>query len=135
VTVTLTVDDLVARLRAMSVEDIRRVGHLVRGEHGSAADEIAWWSATARVERLVRRQQMRRAAAMAAAAASQAVKRAALSCELALNDPDVVATARAASDAAGALVVGHGAVAEASYFVDRLGLSFADAASPASVAV
>jgi hypothetical protein len=135
VTVILSVDDLVAHLRALSVEDIRRVGHLVRGVHRSAADEIAWWSATARVERLVRRQQMRRGAATAAAAASQAVKRAALSCSLPLNDPDVVATARAASDAAGALVVGCGAASEASYFVERLGLSIPDVASPASVAV
>jgi hypothetical protein len=130
----LTIKDLVDRLRTMSADGIRQAGHDVRSEHRSAADEIAWWSATLRVERLIRHQHQRLAAATAAAVASQAVKHAALRSGIALDDPDVVATARAASDAGGALVAGHSALAELHYFIDRLGPSFARTASTASVA-
>jgi hypothetical protein len=120
-TMGLTVKDLVDRLDAMTAESIRQAGRLTRGEHRTAADEIAWWSATVRVERLVRYERQRQAAATAASVARRAVKHAASRCGLAPDDPDVIATARAASDAAGAIVAGRGALAELHYFVERLG--------------
>jgi hypothetical protein len=120
---THAVEELVDRLRTLSDEDIRRSGLLIRTETRSAADEIAWWSATVRVAHLLRQQHQRQAAARAAAAATRAVKHAATRAGLVADDPDVVATARAATDAAGALVAGPGARAEADYFLNRLGLS------------
>lgn len=121
----LTLNDLIERLRTMPAGAIQQAGSLVRDEHRSAADEITWWNATVRVDRLVRRQHQRHAAATAASTASRAVRQAASASGLTLDDPDVIATARAATDAARAVVAGGSARADASYFVDRLGPAFA----------
>lgn len=118
------VTELVGRLATMDVDDIRRAGWLLRTERRSVADEVSWWSATIRVEHVVRSHHRRLVAARAATTASRAVKDAAARAGLALDDPDVVAAARAASDAAGALVAGPGVAHETSYFLDRLGPTF-----------
>jgi hypothetical protein len=122
---TRAVDDLVDRLRTLSAEDIRRAGILIRSEARSAADDIEWWSATIRVGHALRQRHQRVAAARAASQASRAVRQAAHQAGLDADDPDVVTTARAASDAAGAVIAGPGARHEASYFLARLGLHLA----------
>ena len=114
----LTTRDLANHLRSLTAEAIRETGWGLRHEAPTAADEIAWWSATARVDRKLRSQGRRLTAATAAGVASQAVKYAALRAGLALDDPDVVLVARAASDAATAVVADEGT----RYFIDRLHL-------------
>jgi hypothetical protein len=119
----LAVDDLVDRLRTLTAEDIRRAGLLIRSEARSAADEIEWWwSATVRVGHALRHQHRRLPAAQATAAATRAVRHAAHQAGLAADDPDVVATARAATDAAAAVVATPSTDPEATYFLTRLGL-------------
>jgi hypothetical protein len=120
---TLAVDDLVDRLRTLTAEDIRRAGLLIRSEARSAADEIEWWSATIRVGHALRHQRRRVAAAQATAAATRAVRHAAHQAGLTADDPDVVATARAATDAAAAVVATPTTHAEATYFLTRLGVA------------
>lgn len=118
----LTTTDLTNHLRTLSAESIRETGWRLRHETLTAADEVAWWSATARVGRQLRSQGRRLAAATAAGIAAQAVKHAALRAGLALDDPDVILVARAASDAATAVVADNGTLAETRYFLDRLQL-------------
>jgi hypothetical protein len=130
----LTLNHLIDRLRTMPAATIRQVGSLVREEHRCAADEIAWWNATIRVDRLVHRQHQRHMAASAATTASRAVLHAASRCGLRPNDPDVIATARAASDAARAVVAGRGSGAATTYFIERLGPVFAMTTPSAAVA-
>lgn len=128
------VDELVGRLGTMDLDDIRRAGFLLRAERRTAADDISWWSATIRVEHVVRREHRRVAAARSAAAASRAVRDTAAQAGLEPDDPDVVAAARAASEAAGALAAGPTAAAEAAYFLARLGPSFTVLAPAATTA-
>ena len=113
----LTVEELVERLAMMPPADIRAIGRRVRAEHRSAAEEAAWWQATARVDRSVRRLRLRCPAALSGTQAARAVKAAAARAGLSTVDPDVVATARAASDAARALVASK----NTAWFLDRLG--------------
>jgi hypothetical protein len=131
---TIAVDELVDRLRTLSAEDIRRAGLLMRGESRSAADEIEWWSATIRVGHVLRQQHRRLAAAQATSGANRAVKHAAQQAGLASDDPDVVATARSATDAAAAVVAGPTVRPEAHYFLTRLGLSLTSSARPTPAA-
>lgn len=122
---SLTLQDLIDRLRSMPAGMIQEAGRRVRDENRSAADEIAWWSATVRVEQLIRRQHQRIAATAAAGAVRRAVRQAAVHAGLTHDDPDVVAVARAASDVAGALAAGPRAEGEIRYFLERLGPPFA----------
>jgi hypothetical protein len=122
----LTVDDLITRLRGMSAEAIRHVAHTTRGQGASAADEIAWWSARLRVERVLRRAGRRIEAASAATMAARAVRQAALRAGLSLGGDDVVRAARSASDAASALVAGPEVASDAAFLVGRLGITSPD---------
>ena len=112
--------NLITRLTAMTREEIHRAAAACRPSH-SLPDDIAWWTATAHVERLLRVQHRRRAAAIAARQAASAVQRAAHNTGFVLDDVDVIRVARAASDVAGAITAGPAARADVAYFLGRLG--------------
>jgi hypothetical protein len=123
--VTTDIQGLTNRLKAMAPEDIHNAA-AARGPCASAADDVAWWSATARVARLLRDRRRRRAAAVAAHNAARAVRHAAHNAGVALDDPDVVRVARAASDVACAITAGPAARADVAYLLARLGPELVD---------
>ena len=94
-------------LVGMSADEIRRLARLVR-----ASDDVGWWEAVVAVDRQLRRAHLLRRAALAGRAATQAVLIGAGRNGMD-TDPDVIAVARAADDAARALMAGGGALAEA----------------------
>jgi aminopeptidase N len=110
---------LIAQLSALTGQDIRNVAEAYRARP-TVADDVAWWTATAHIERLLRGQRMGRVAAAAAGQAARALRHAAHNAGLALDDPDVVHVARGASDAAAAITAGPDAQADAAYFLARL---------------
>jgi hypothetical protein len=84
----------------MTGGDIRRLA-----ASGRAGDDVAWWHAVVAVDHRLRRARLVRQGTMAGRAATQAVLIAASRSGLDL-DADVIAVARAAADAARAVVAG-----------------------------
>jgi hypothetical protein len=98
-------DRFVQELSEMGEQDLRLVAELVRHDAMSAEGELCWWRATSQVATTLRTRRIGRHAASVAHAAVQAVMSAAERCGMEATDRDpAVAVARAAADAARALV-------------------------------
>ncbi len=94
------------RLAALSGTELAQLAHSLRTELEGADREVAWWRATIELDATLRRQRCTRQAALVAHGASQAVLGAARRSGLIDTDRAAVTTvARAASDAARALLV------------------------------
>jgi hypothetical protein len=106
------VDRFVQELSEMGERDLRLVAELVRHDAMSAEGELCWWRATSQVATTLRARRTGRQAAAVAHAAVRAVMSAAERCGMDTDDREpAVAVARAAADAARALVAdpeGHG---------------------------
>lgn len=97
------------RLAALSGTELRAVARTVRRELEGVDREVAWWRATIELDATLRRQRRTREAGLVAHRASQAVLAAARRNGLMETDREaVIVVARAASDAARALLVPHG---------------------------
>lgn len=97
------------RLARLSGAELTGLAHSLRSGLEGVDREVAWWRATIELDAALRRQRCTRQAALVAHGASQAVLSAARRCGLIDTDRAAVTTvARAASDAARALLVLHG---------------------------
>jgi hypothetical protein len=89
----------------MGESELRAVAELVRHDALSAEGELAWWRATTNVGMVLRAAGWRRQAALVGHGAAQAVMAAGERCGMLDADRDLVtAVARAAADAARAMV-------------------------------
>jgi len=102
---------LLGQIHTLDETGMRRIAGAIRVATGTAAGEVAWWRATIAVEREIRHAHALVAAGLVAHRAATAVTDRAGELGLPLPDPDVTTVARAAAEAARALVAG-GAVAD-----------------------
>ena len=110
-----SVGALTQTLRAMSTDDIRRQAMRL----ASTGDELGWWRSTIEVERRLHDSRLSRRGAAAASVARNAVLAAAGRDNAQGLDADMVAAvARAAAEAARALVAGCSIVNGASFSLD-----------------
>lgn len=94
------------RLAELSGAELAELARALRGELDGVDREVAWWRATIELDATLKRQRCTRAAGLAAHRASQAVLAAGRRTGLIDTDRASVTTvARAASDAARALLV------------------------------
>lgn len=103
-------------LRAMTASEIRSRVAEREARRTEPGDDVAWWTATAAVDRALRRDGSLRAAASASRAASDAVFVAAADGGVEI-DEGVRALARSAADAARALAAGVPNGGEGSYLL------------------
>lgn len=97
------------RLRSLTGEEILDVAEHIRMRHESVDGDMAWWKATATVERRLRRQRAVRQSCRISHVASSVVREQAEAAGLATDArDDVICVARAAGDAARALASGVG---------------------------
>lgn len=95
-------------LATMDLDDIMEVAAALRAQHATADGEVAHWRAELAVAAALRRTHQQRAAGLAAHRAGAAVLAAAAWSHVGDADrADVVAVARAAAEAARALVAGY----------------------------
>ncbi len=93
------------RLGGLTTADIGEIGNTLRSYHSTAEGEVAWWRATISVDSVLRRHHLTRRAALAAHEASTVVLATARRAGMVDAERDTVtAVARAAADAARALV-------------------------------
>jgi len=101
----MDVQTFIVSLRQLDGDGILAVHAELDEQAASAAGELAWWSATVEIERLLRIRRAGRLAATAATRAAAAVLSAASAAGFELPDERVTAVARAAADVARGLVV------------------------------
>jgi hypothetical protein len=95
----------VEELAQMGEPELQAIGDLVRHDALSAEGELAWWRATTQVGVALRATRCRRRAAVIAHGAAQSVIEAGERCGLLCSERELVtAVARAAADAARAMV-------------------------------
>jgi hypothetical protein len=100
--------EFTARVAKLTAPEFSAVAAALRAEHDTADNEVAWWRATLAVNATLRRQRRTREAGLAAHDASTAVMDAARRSGLIDEDRETAITvARAAAEAARALVAGH----------------------------
>jgi len=88
----------------LDAHSLRALADEVRGRQDTAADEVSWWRATIELERTLRTRHVLVQAAMASHQAAAAVLARADELGIELPDADVTAVARAAAEAARAVV-------------------------------
>lgn len=105
-------DVFIARLGEMGPDELRSVACALRDEVATVEGELSWWRATTSVAAALRASRRSREAARLAHAAVVAVQAAGTRCGLCdAESQTVTAVARAAADAARALVADRHAVA------------------------